>query len=253
QAVRGGRMRSRVTFAVALVTLWWAAPSALQVDPSYFGGLKWRSIGPARSGYVSSPAGVPGDPTTYYAGMPEGGVWKTTNGGTTWKPIFDDVHVASVGAVAVAPSNPRVVYVGTGNQSTWSFTPGNGIYKSTDAGKTWTNIGLPDSQYIGGIVVDPANADVAIVAVQGGRGGGPPTGAGSTAGAASAGERGVYRAADGGRSWKRVLPSDGSAGASDVYLDYGDPKIVYASLTGGGGAQAASSTGVYKSIDGGET
>src|SRR5262245_10971286 len=226
-------MRRAVTFAVALVTLWWAAPSALQVNPSYFGGLKWRSIGPSRSGYVSSPAGVPGDPTTYYAGMPEGGVWKTTNGGTTWKPIFDDVHVASVGAVAVAPSDPRVVYVGTGNQSGWSFTPGKGIYKSTDAGNTWTNIGLPDSQYIGGIVVDPSNADHAIVAVQGGRGGGarggPSTssgqGAGAVASATPAGERGVYRTADGGRSWKRVLPVDGSAGASDVYLDYGDPKI----------------------------
>jgi photosystem II stability/assembly factor-like uncharacterized protein len=195
---------------------------------------------------------VPGDPTTYYAGMPEGGVWKTTNGGTTWKPIFDDVHVASVGAVAVAPSNPRVVYVGTGNQSGWSFTPGKGIYKSTDAGSTWTNVGLPDSQYIGGIVVDPANADKAIVAVQGGRGGAAGS-AGAAPGSASAGERGVYRTSDGGKSWKRVLPVDGSAGASDVYLDYGDPKIVYASLTGGGGPQAAASTGVYKSIDGGET
>jgi hypothetical protein len=118
-------MRRPVLFVVAVVTLGWSTLGA-QVNPSYFGGLKWRSIGPARSGYVSSPAGVPGDPTTYYAGMPEGGVWKSTNGGTTWKPIFDDVHIASVGAVAVAPSNPNVVYVGTGNQSGWSFTPGKG-------------------------------------------------------------------------------------------------------------------------------
>src|SRR5262249_45293129 len=160
------------------------------------------------------------------------GVWKTTNGGTTWKPIFDDVHVASVGAVAVAPSNPNVVYVGTGNQSGWSFTPGKGVYKSTDAGKTWTNIGLPDSQYIGAIVVDPKTADAALVGVQGGRGGG----AGGAAAAAS--ERGVYRTTDGGRGWKRVLPTDGSAGATDLYMDYGDPQIVYASLAGGGGPQA---------------
>ena len=114
-----------------------------------FADLHWRNVGPARSGYISAPAGVPGDPTTYYAGMPEGGVWKTTNGGVTWRPIFDSVGIASVGAVAVAPSDHDVVYVGTGNQSGWSFTTGNGIYKSTDAGKTWTNSGLPASQYIG--------------------------------------------------------------------------------------------------------
>src|SRR5215831_16059701 len=143
------------------------APARAQqpVSPSVFAGLHWRSIGPPRSGYVSTPAGVPGDPTTYYAGMPEGGVWKTTNGGVTWKPIFDDVHVASIGGVAVAPSDHNVVYVGTGNQSGWSFTAGKGVYKSTDAGKTWTNIGLASSEYIGGIVVDPKNADNVLVAV----------------------------------------------------------------------------------------
>src|SRR5262249_26097781 len=101
---------------LAFVTL-----RAQQINPSYFSGLHWRNIGPPRSGYVSVPAGVPGDPTTYYAGMPEGGVWKTTNGGTTWKPIFDEVRVAGVGAVAVAPSDANVIYVGTGNQSGWSF------------------------------------------------------------------------------------------------------------------------------------
>src|SRR5580765_5967076 len=152
-------MRRIVPIAAALIALGWVVVGARQINPSYFGGMKWRSIGPSRSGYISSPAGVPGDPTTYYAGMPEGGVWKTTNGGTTWKPIFDDVHIASVGALAVAPSNPKVVYVGTGNQSGWSFTPGKGIYKSTDSGKTWTNTGLLNSQYIGGIVVDPRNPD----------------------------------------------------------------------------------------------
>src|SRR6478735_5344658 len=150
---------------VALCAL--ATPQAQQINPSYFGDLKWRSIGPSRSGYVSAPAGVPGDPTTYYAGMPEGGVWKTTSGGTTWKPIFDDVHVASVGAVAVAPSAPNIVYVGTGDRSGWSFTPGKGVFKSMDAGATWTNVGLTTSSYISGIVVMPRDPSVVIAAAQG--------------------------------------------------------------------------------------
>src|SRR5215831_8146876 len=125
------------------------------VDPAYFSELRWRSIGPPRSGYVSAPAGVPGDATTYYAGMPEGGVWRTTNGGTTWKPIFDEARVAGVGAVAVAPSAPATVYVGTGDRSGWSFTPGNGVYKSTDGGKTWSGSGLRGSQCIAAIIVSP--------------------------------------------------------------------------------------------------
>src|SRR5215510_7364757 len=146
--------RRAVLFSLAVAVFALATPRAQQPNASYFGDLHWRNVGPPRSGYVSVPAGVPGDSTTYYVGLPEGGVWKTTNGGVTWKPIFDDVHVASVGAVAVAPSDPRIVYVGTGNQSGWSFTTGKGIYKSTDAGRTWTNIGLPNSEYIGGIVID---------------------------------------------------------------------------------------------------
>ena len=216
-----------------------ATIGAQEVNPGAFTDLHWRSIGPPRSGYVSAPAGVPGDAATYYVGLPEGGVWKTVNAGNTWTPVFDQVHVASVGAVAVAPSDHDVVYVGTGNQSGWSFTPGNGVYKSTDAGRTWTNVGLRDSQYIGGLVVDPRDADRVIVAVQGPRGAGgsqPPA-------AASGGERGVYRTTDGGRTWARVLPADGSAAASDVYMDYGDPDVVYALLTGG----------AWKSSDGGAT
>ena len=248
--------------AVAAAALGPAQPQ--QVSPSYFAELRWRSIGPPRSGYVSSPAGVPGDPTTYYAGMPEGGVWKTTNGGVTWKPIFDDVRVASVGAVAVAPSDPKIVYVGTGNQSGWSFTVGNGVYKSLDSGTTWTNIGLPASQYIGGIVVDPRNANTVLVAAigpraaaagRGARGAGPAT-------ETQAGERGVYRTTDGGGTWTRVLPADGSSGASDVWIDYGDPQVVYALLSAGVALPAApavpqpasvAGTGVYKSTDAGLT
>ena len=164
-------MRLRIVLAIvaAAVASGVALLHAQQVNASYFADLHWRNAGPARSGYVSAPAGVPGDPTTYYAGMPEGGVWKTTNGGVTWKPIFDSVGIASVGAVAVpvAPSDHTVVYVGTGNQSGWSFTIGNGVYKSTDAGTTWTNVGLRASQYIGSIAVDPKNANAVLVAAIG--------------------------------------------------------------------------------------
>jgi photosystem II stability/assembly factor-like uncharacterized protein len=185
---------------------------------------------------------VPGDPTTYYVGLPEGGVWKTTNAGVTWKPIFDEMHVPSVGAVAVAPSDPKTVYVGTGNQSGWSFTPGKGVYKSVDAGATWTSVGLPRSEYIGGIVIDPKDANRVIVAVIGPRGAAGGRGAAAAAPEADA-ERGVYRTTDGGRTWTRVLPADGSSGATDVYIDYQDPQVAYAVLV----------TGVFKSTDGGAT
>src|SRR4051812_20363732 len=131
------RRRRLVAFASIAWPAFAVAQGVAHADPAYFAELRWRSIGPPRSGYVSAPAGVPGDPTTYYAGMPEGGIWKTTNAGNTWRPIFDDVHVASVGAVVVAPSDPNVVYAGTGDRSGWSFTPGKGVYKSTDGGKTW--------------------------------------------------------------------------------------------------------------------
>src|SRR6266571_3061184 len=156
----------RLVCAVVVLTL--ATVHAQPLKISSLPDLRWRSIGPPRSGYISAPAGIPGDPTTYYVGTPAGGVWKTTNGGTTWRPIFDDVHVASVGAVAVAPSEPATIYVGTGNLSGWSFTPGNGVYKSTDAGKTWTNVGLRASQYIGAIMVQPRTSNTVLVAAQGG-------------------------------------------------------------------------------------
>jgi hypothetical protein len=246
-------------FLVAAAGLARVPLHAQQVPESYFSGLHWRSIGPPRSGYVSAPAGVPGDSTTYYVGLPEAGVWKTTDAGTTWHPIFDQERVPSIGAVAVAPSDHNVVYVGTGNQSGWSFTPGNGVYKSTDAGRTWTNVGLQNTEYIGGIVVDPKDANDVLVAAQGPRGFGRRGGGAAAPEPASDVARGVYRSTDGGATWTRVLPADGSFGASDVYLDYADPQIVYALAGGGGfgGAAApqagAPSTGVYKSTDGGAT
>ena len=139
-----------------------AAPAFAQqagaaIDPSLYSGMRWRSIGPLRAGRVAAVAGIPGDPTTYYMGLPGGGVWKTTDGGEVWFPIFDDQHVASVGFVAIAPSDHNIVYVGTGEQ-----TAGNGVYKSTDAGATWTNVGLKDTKFITSIVVDPRNPDILV-------------------------------------------------------------------------------------------
>src|SRR3954469_11038891 len=179
--IRG--MRPLLSAAAMLAAAFAAAAPSDPINPAAFAELKWRSIGPPRSGYVSAPAGVPGDPSTYYVGLPEGGVWKTVNAGTTWTPIFDEGRVASVGAVVVAPSDPKIIYVGTGNQSGWSFTAGKGVYKSTDAGHTWTNVGLSASQYIGAIVVDTRNANNVLVAALGPRPGTSVEGA----------ERGVYR------------------------------------------------------------
>ena len=241
----GAPMLRRRRAVVIVACLAWPLHVGAQlprVDSAYFAELRWRSIGPPRSGYVSAPAGVPGDPTTYYAGMPEGGIWKTTNAGNTWKPVFDDVRVASVGAVAVAASEPNTVYAGTGDRSGWSFTPGKGVYKSTDGGKTWSSAGLQGSQYIAAIVVSPRDANTVLVAAQGrgGRGGGPG------ARPAEPDERGVYRTTDGGRTWARVLPADGPADASDLSYDFSDPQVVYASVATGG-------VGLFRSTDGGVT
>src|SRR6266404_1329779 len=132
-----------------------------QYNPESFSAMKWRLIGPHRAGRVTAVAGIPGKPAIYYFGTPGGGVWKTTDGGRVWQPIFDDAHVASIGALVLAPSNPDIIYVGTGEE-----TEGNGVYKSSDAGKTWTNVGLKDERYISQIIVDPKNPDVVLVSVR---------------------------------------------------------------------------------------
>ena len=139
-----------------------AQQSSQPVDPSLYSAMRWRLIGPHRAGRVTGVAGIPGDPSTYYMATPGGGVWKTTDAGEVWFPIFDEQHVASIGAIAIAPSNPKTIYVGTGEQ-----TAGDGVYKSTDAGATWTNIGLKESKYISSIIVDPRNPDIVIVGVLG--------------------------------------------------------------------------------------
>jgi photosystem II stability/assembly factor-like uncharacterized protein len=213
--------------------------------PEELAGVEYRLVGPPAGGRVSRVAGVPGDPLVAYAATASGGVWKTTDGGIRWEPIFDDQPVSSIGSVAVAPSDPNVVYVGSGEANIrGNVAQGNGIYRSTDAGKTWTHVWTQEGQ-IGTMVVHPANPDVAFAAVLGRPFGPNP-------------ERGVYRTVDGGTTWERVLFKDENTGASDVALDPTNPRIVFAglwqarrrpwALTSGGPG-----SGLYVSRDGGDT
>ena len=214
-------------------------------DPALYGGLQWRLIGPFRGGRVLAVSGVRGDSRHWYFGSVDGGVWETKDTGRTWQPIFDAMHVGSIGALAVAPSDPNVIYVGSGEADMRSdIAYGNGMYKSTDAGKTWEHIGLEDSFQIGKILVDPANPDVVFVAVLG-HGYGPNE------------TRGVFRSRDGGKTWQKVLYKDADTGAIDLAFG-ADTNTVYASLwqtrrppwnvyppSNGPGS------GLYKSSDGG--
>jgi photosystem II stability/assembly factor-like uncharacterized protein len=208
-------------------------------------GLKYRSIGPAWGGRVARAAGVPGDPLTYYAATASGGVWKSSDGAFTWKPIFDDQPISSIGSIAVAASDPNVIYVGSGEANIrGNVAAGNGIYKSTDAGKTWTHVWKQEGQ-IGTMTVHPRNPDVAFAAVLGHAFGPNP-------------ERGVYRTKNGGRTWEQVLKKDENTGASDVAIDPSNPNVVFAGLwqarrrpweltSGGPGS------GLWVSRDGGDT
>jgi len=187
-----------------------------QVNPALFQALEWRNIGPFRGGRSVAATGVPGDPNTFYFGAVGGGVWKSTNAGTTWTPIFDAQRVASIGAIEVAPSEPRTLYVGTGETDLRSdIGLGDGIYKSIDAGATWRNIGLRDTKQIGRILVHPQNPNLVFVAALG-HAYGPNS------------ERGVYRSKDGGSTWERVLDRGPDVGAVDLAWDSANPTTLYA-------------------------
>src|SRR5215472_17608422 len=195
-----------------------AATPAVPVNSSLFGALRWRSIGPYRGGRALAVAGIPGDATTFYFGAVAGGVWKTTDGGDTWESLTDDTPISSVGAIAVAPSNHNIIYVGTGEAAPrGDMTYGDGVYKSVDGGKTWSHIGLQDTRQIGALIVDPSNPDIVLVAALG-HAFGPSS------------ERGVFRTTDGGRSWHKVLYKDEQTGAIDVSFDPNNAQIVYAAL-----------------------
>src|SRR3954452_16543856 len=211
-----------------------------------FGALRWRSLGPPRGGRSLGVAGSTARPLEYYFGATGGGLWKTSDGGVTWRPVTDGlITTSSVGAVAVAPSNPDVVYIGTGEADIrGNIIQGDGAYKSTDAGKTWTKIGLVETQNISRIRVDPTNPDVVYVAAFGHH-------------AAPNPERGVFRSKDGGKTWDKVLFRDNKTGAIDLVLDPNNPHVIFAAMweaylnswemsSGGPGS------GIFKSTDGGD-
>jgi photosystem II stability/assembly factor-like uncharacterized protein len=250
--VSGGGLWAGLVLGLACVL-----GSALQVsaspqsgelfDARLFEGMRWRSIGPARGGRVLGVTGVRGEPEVYYFGAVGGGVWKTNDAGRTWKPIFDAQPVASIGAIAVAPSNREVIYVGSGEADMRSsISGGNGMYKSTDGGKSWARIGLSESRQIGRILVDPRDENRVFVAALG-HAYGPN------------GERGVYRSNDGGENWQRVFFKDENTGAIDLAFEPGNPQTIYAAMwqtrrppwsvyapSNGPGS------GLYRSKDGGE-
>jgi photosystem II stability/assembly factor-like uncharacterized protein len=222
--------------------------SAQQLDPNLYSGLRWRMIGPFRGGRVNAVSGVVGQPDTFYFGSVGGGVWKSLNSGRTWTPVFDSTNVASIGAIAVAPFNPNVIYVGTGEPDMRdSIAYGNGVFKSSDAGKTWMQAGLENTKQIGRIIIDPKNPNTVFVAALGNAYAANP-------------DRGVYRSRDGGATWQKVLFKNDDMGAIDLSFDPVDSKVVYATLwnvrrppwfiyapANGPGA------GIFKSLDGGTT
>ena len=221
------------------------APAPL-VDEKLFGAMRWRQVGPFRGGRVLAVTGVPGEPNVFYFGAVAGGVWKSTDAGANWQPLFDKQDIASIGAIAVAPSDHNIIYVGTGEACIrGNITYGNGVYKSVDGGKSWKNVGLKDSRHIGAVIVDPKDPNIAFVAALG-HAYGPSE------------QRGLFRTIDGGKTWQKVLYKDNKTGAIDVVFDPSNPNTLFAALwevyrnpwslnSGGPGS------GLYKSTDGGTT
>ena len=217
------------------------------VDRSFFQSIRWRMIGPFRAGRTVGAVGIPTQPNVFFIGVNNGGVWKTTDAGRTWQPIFDDQPTGSIGDIAVAPSNPNVIYVGSGEGlQRPDLSTGDGMYRSSDGGKTWVHLGLRDGQQIASIAVDPKDENRLFVAVLGHPYGPNP-------------ERGVYRSTDGGKSFQRVLYKDEDTGAFQVEFDPKDHDTLYADLWAGrqgpweNGAWQGKESGLFKSTDGGET
>ncbi|HKP29385.1 MAG TPA: hypothetical protein VJU15_08270 [Gemmatimonadales bacterium] len=229
----------------AVLTFVLASTAQAQTDPTLWKALKFRHIGP-EGNRVTSVSGVVGDPMTFYAGAASGGIWKTSDGGIHWTPIFDSVPVSSVGSLAVAPSDPNIVWAGTGEPFIRSnISIGWGVYRSTDAGKTWQKMGLDLTGRIGRIAIDPRNPDNVLVAALGHAYGPQP-------------ERGVYRTTDGGKTWAKTLFVNDSTGAIDVLIDPSNPRIAYAGtwqieIHTWGRRSGGAGSGIWKSTDGGAT
>ncbi|MGD2217929.1 MAG: hypothetical protein PVJ64_14320, partial [Gemmatimonadales bacterium] len=230
------------TFALTLAIT--GVGLAQQISPERYEQLEYRYIGP-EGNRVSSVAGIPGDRTVYYAGAASGGIWKTTDAGLNWEPIFDDQDVHSIGALAVAPSDPQIVWAGTGEPFIRSnVSIGNGVYKSTDGGATWQHTGLEGTGRIARIRIHPSNPDVVYVAAVG-HGYSPQQ------------ERGVYRTTDGGATWERVLFVDENTGASDLVMAPNNPRILFAGMwqidiKNWGRESGGPGSGLFVSRDGGD-
>ncbi len=242
------RLRRRVPLvAAALALVGWAlsANQAPQIDSSVFGELRYRYIGPPGN-RVSAVAGVPGQPNIYYAGAASGGIWKTTDGGTYWEPIFDAQPVSSIGSIAVAPSDPNIVWAGTGES--WirsNISIGNGVYRSTDAGRTWTHMGLEETGRIARVAIDPRNPETVLACALGHAYGPQP-------------QRGVFRTTDGGKTWTRALFVDEDTGCSDLGVDPNNSQIVFAGMwqldiKTWGRESGGPGSGLFRSTDGGAT
>jgi photosystem II stability/assembly factor-like uncharacterized protein len=233
----------RLLISLLVITLATFASS----QTSYLNELRWRMIGPFRGGRTVAAQGVPSQPGTFYIGVNNGGVWKTDDYGRTWNPIFDDQPTGSIGALAVAPSDPNVIYVGTGEGiQRPDLSTGDGVYKSVDAGKSWTHLGLRDGQQISAIIVDPHDSARVFVAVLG-----HPYGPNE--------ERGVFRSSDGGTTWQKVLYKDADTGAIALAFDPTNSQTIYADLFASrqapweNGDWFGPNSGLYKSTDGGTT
>src|SRR5437764_2064176 len=233
-------MNRLARFSLIIISIIVTAQFAFsQYNPQSFSAMQWRLVGPHRAGRVTTVAGIPGNPAVYYFGTPGGGFWETMPGVRTWTPSFDDAHVASMGALALAHSNPDVIYVGTGEE-----TVGNGVYKSTDAGKTWSHIGLNDTRYISGIIVDPKDPNIVLVSARdyfiAGQG------------------RGIFKTVDGGRTWKKVFFKDDKTSVVDLEVAPDNPRTIFAAtynlqIDPANRRALGADSQIFKSTDEGET
>jgi photosystem II stability/assembly factor-like uncharacterized protein len=243
------RFRSARGVAIALLTVIGFSAQAQTVPDNFLNDVQWRLLGPFRAGWSTTTQGIPDQPDTYYFGAAGGGVWKTTDSGQTWHSVFDKVSASSIGALAIAPSNPQVIYVGTGQvEARYDIAAGNGVYKSTDGGATWNSVGLAATRHIGAVLVDPRNADTVLVGALGHYFGPNP-------------ERGVYRSGDGGKTWQQTLFVDADTGVVDLAADPSNPDIVYAATWQVRNypwlsyfqPNAGPGSGLYRSGDGGKS